>query len=482
VNATDGLFRQAQKTPDAPAVLTSQAQLSYRELAKAVSFSAARFKRDGLVAGDIVALALSSQLQHLVASLALARLGAAHLSLQPGEPQSLRRELERRLSIATTITALAEQSPMELKRLPETPFAPSENGALIFSINRSSGTTVDAPKLSVSTHAMVCSAVPQLADLLPEGPGHHFLSLIRISFFGPARGVLRCWNAGGCVALPEEITGTAALVEFIHRHGIDYLAGGPVHAAALLKLADENGERLLPHVKALRVSSTLIPEPLRNAIRERLTPNLFVWYGTTEIGGMTLAPPDLVARVPGVVGYPVRGVEIQVVDADKRPLPAGRPGLVRARSAAMIAEYLDDPAETGRVFRDGWFHSSDLAEFTPGGALIHHGRADDLMIFDGINIHPAEIENALLKHPAVAEAAAFSIKRAARGDVPHAAVVLTGTTEPADLLAHCRSWLGARSPAGIMILRELPRNAAGKVLRMDLQARWNSAAVSARGA
>src|SRR6185295_478815 len=167
----------------------------------------------------------------------------------------------------------------------------------------------------------------------------------------------------------------------------DYLAGGPVHAAALLMVAGKKGTVLFPQVNAFRVSTTLIPEPMREEIRERLTPNLFIFYGATEVGSLTLATPEIVARVPGVVGFPVRGVEMQVIDADGRPLPAGRPGLVRARSAGMIREYLDDPAETSRVFRNGWFHSSDLAEFTPEGALIHHGRADDLMIYDGINIH-----------------------------------------------------------------------------------------------
>jgi acyl-coenzyme A synthetase/AMP-(fatty) acid ligase len=476
VNVTDGLFRRAQETPDAPAVLTPRSSLTYGELVKSVSFGAARFKRDGLAPGDIVALALSSQLEHLVASLGLARLGVGQISLHPSDSPALRRELERRLGIATTITSVPMESRALPARHPDTPFAASEDGRLPFLVKRTSGTTVDAPKLAVLTHGMAHPWLYDFDDGLPEGAGHRFLSLIPVSFTGAVHAVLRCLSLGGCLALPDGITGYRALVRFIIRHRIDFLAGGPVHAAGLLKLANDGGKRLLPQVKAFRVSTTLIPEPVRKAIRERLTPNLFIFYGTTEVGALTLAAPDLVARVPGVVGFPVRGVEIQVVDADGRPQPAGRPGLVRARSAGMIREYLGDPAETARVFRDGWFHSSDLAEFTPEGALIHHGRADDLMIFDGINIHPAEIESALLKHPAVAEAAAFSIKSLARGDVPHVAVVLKGKANSRELLAHCRSWLGARSPSGVMKVRELPRNAAGKVVRRELEALWKSSA------
>jgi acyl-coenzyme A synthetase/AMP-(fatty) acid ligase len=478
VNITEGLFRQARRVPDAPAILTPQFSLTYAELANAVAFSAARFQKDGLVPGDIVAVSLSSQLQHLVASLALARLGAGQLSMHPNDPPALRRDLERRLRIATTISAGPLENHADLGSLPATPFAAPEDRNLPFLVKRTSGTTADAPRLAVLTHGMAHAWLHDFDDTLPEGPGHRVLSLIPVTFTGPVHTVLRCLSLGGCLALPEGIGGYGELAQFILRHRIDYLAGGPVHAAGLLGVANQVGERLFPEVNAFRVSTTLIPEPMREAIRARLTPNLFIFYGVTEVGSLTLATPDLVARVPGVVGYPVHGVAIQAVDAGGIVLLPGQRGTLRARSAGMITEYLDDPAETARVFRDGWFHSSDLVEFTPEGALIHHGRADDLMIFDGINIHPAEIESALLKHPAVAAAAAFSIKGAARGDVPHAAVVLKEKVEARDLHAHCRHWLGARSPAGIMIVRALPRNAAGKVLRRELVTRWKSSASS----
>ena len=82
----------------------------------------------------------------------------------------------------------------------------------------------------------------------------------------------------------------------------------------------------------------------------------------------------------------------------------------------MVSGYIDALEETARNFQEGWYHTGDLAEFTADGALIHHGRADDVMIFDGININPAEIENTLLRHPAVAEASAFALYSTVRGD------------------------------------------------------------------
>ncbi len=158
----------------------------------------------------------------------------------------------------------------------------------------------------------------------------------------------------------------------------------------------------------------------------------------------------------------------QVVDDQDAVLPVGNAGQLRLRSAGIIDQYIDDPAETARSFRNSWFYPRDSAEFTPRGTLIHHGRADDLIIFDGINIHPTEIENVLLKHPAVVEAAALPVQTTARGNVPFAAVVLRSPASESDLLSHCNSWLGLRSPVGVRQVEKLPRNAIGKVLKRDL--------------
>lgn len=112
-----------------------------------------------------------------------------------------------------------------------------------------------------------------------------------------------------------------------------------------------------------------------------------------------------------------------------------------------------------------------MVKFTPDGELVHHGRADDVMICDGLNIHPAEIENTLLRHPEVAEAAAFAIKSDLHGEIPVVAVVVKSARSQAladELNSHCRSWLGVRSPHHLTLVARLPRNAAGKILKHEL--------------
>ena len=236
----------------------------------------------------------------------------------------------------------------------------------------------------------------------------------------------------------------------------------------LLAIARE-GQLLLPGVDALQISSTLVPETLRAKIRDRLTPNLCIAYGISEIGFVTFATPaQLAADAPGSVGSLGPGVETRVVDSAGAVTASGGNGRLFLRAPGMIDSYLDNPEETARSFRDGWFDTGDHVEWTPGGTLIHHGRADDVMIFDGMNIYPAEIEKALLEHPAVTDAVALRVRLKSRGDIPVAAVVLGSAATSHDLMVHCKSVLGGRAPMVVKQVDAFPRNAAGKVRRQAL--------------
>ena len=112
----------------------------------------------------------------------------------------------------------------------------------------------------------------------------------------------------------------------------------------------------------------------------------------------------------------------------------------------------------------------DLVEMRADGELIHHGRCDDVMIYDGMNIVPAEIEQVLLRHPAVAEAAAFGVPSLTHGQIPVAAVVLKAPCEVGVLRDYCAAELGSGRARDFIVLEALPRGAGGKVLRRELLA------------
>lgn len=413
----------------------------------------------------------------------MARLGAGQIVFQRSDPPRVQQQLAQRLKLAATIANKSTKADIPAPLIE----APAENlsdykgldlvdvpaqvdGDLPFLLGTTSGTT-GSPKLFVLTQAVAQLRIKHRSHEMPRGPGTRFLLMPSLSYVGRICDALDCLVRGGCLLLTEGNESIGSAFEFATKHRVNFIFGIPVHAHALMQLVKE-GALLLPGVKAFRMSSTLIPEALRQQVQEHLTANLYIAFGMLEIGYATIARPELVRKIPGVVGHAFPNAQFEVIDEDDNPLPPGQTGQLRIKSTAMIDGYLDDPAETAACFRDGWFYPGDLGELTPDGALIHYGRADDLMILNGFNIYPAEIENALLQHPAVVEAAAFPVKHQVKGDIPAAAVATNAAVSDDELYAHCRSWLGAKSPVGIMGVDKLPRNAAGKVVKSELQRRF----------
>jgi len=153
-------------------------------------------------------------------------------------------------------------------------------------------------------------------------------------------------------------------------------------------------------------------------------------------------------------------------------------GEIRLRAPGMATSYVGDAVATARHFREGWFVPGDLASFDRERRLIIHGRADDMMILNGINIFPVEIERVLETHPAVAAAAAFPLASPVHGQIPMAAVELRegAASSAAELLAWVRRELGVRAPRRIEVVPAMPRNAQGKILKRELAQRFARAA------
>jgi len=215
----------------------------------------------------------------------------------------------------------------------------------------------------------------------------------------------------------------------------------------------------------VRVSSTLVPPALRAELYSRVTRQVSVRYGATECGTIAVTEND--EPFSKSVGHPVVGASIQIFGPEGHSLPPGQSGEIRVRADGMASGYLGDPQLTALRFRDGWFHTGDVGHLGKGGALVVEGRRDDMMILNGINIFPAEIEEMLERYPAVRSAAAAALRSSTHGDIPVAIVELhdaDGATG-AELLEFARQHLALRAPRRIVIVPEIPRNAQGKVLR-----------------
>jgi acyl-coenzyme A synthetase/AMP-(fatty) acid ligase len=136
----------------------------------------------------------------------------------------------------------------------------------------------------------------------------------------------------------------------------------------------------------------------------------------------------------------------------------------------MVHGYLNDDRATRAAFKDGWFYPGDLGAIMADGQLIHLGRSDQMMIMNGINIYPAEIERALGLHPAVRDVAALALRSDIHQEIPICAVTVDPTQPIAAraLQQFAFDHLGSRGPKAVVILEALPRNAQGKLIRPQL--------------
>jgi acyl-CoA synthetase (AMP-forming)/AMP-acid ligase II len=480
-NVADAIGEHARTRPGAPAVVTPGRALDYREFDAAISRAAAWLAARGIAAGQVVGVTLANGPEHLVAAFALARMGAVQLSLP------MRESLAWRTALAARFRARAIVGAGEHARLPGLDFVSPDRswleggsgrqgaterfpgGDAPWKIVLTSGTT-GAPKAVLQTHAMHLAwrAICQAA--IPALPEDRYLAVVGLDFHA---GFLRCANvlhAGGAVLLGFPLERASGVMDTIERESVSHLALPPPQLHYLLAVPGDHRARLR-RVRILRTGAMTVPASLCDEVRARLTPHLLIAYGTNDGGTpIAVATGATLDRHPGSVGFASPGVEIEIVDGEDRALPAGEVGSVRVHAPGVPSGYLDDPAASGLVYRDGWYYPGDLGTLSPDGALILKGRADERITYDGIKIYPAEIESVVLEHPAIADAAAFGVPSEMHQEIPAIAVVLRAPMDGRALRAFCAERLGVRAPRLLFVLKELPRNARGKVLRRELAA------------
>jgi malonyl-CoA/methylmalonyl-CoA synthetase len=195
-------------------------------------------------------------------------------------------------------------------------------------------------------------------------------------------------------------------------------------------------------------------------------------YGMTEIG-MALSNPLRGERVPGSVGQPLPGVEVQLVGENGKPVASGESGEIEARGSGVFAEYWGKPEATRAAFRDGWFRTGDMAFVVNGGYRILGRTSIDILKTGGHKVSALEIEEVLRQHPSVAECAVVGVPDAEWGERVAAAVVLNNgdTLDLPSLRAWAQRSLAAyKVPSRLLVLDALPRNAMGKVMKPSVVA------------
>ncbi|HYM95951.1 MAG TPA: AMP-binding protein [Candidatus Sulfotelmatobacter sp.] len=346
---------------------------------------------------------------------------------------------------------------------------PGEGGSgLGPSMIYTSGTT-GHPKGAWRPHGVNLENVLQIISILELtqsdvhltcGPGYHSA----VSFFTALHSLL-----GATVVLQPKFEAAGAL-EAIERHRVTTTFMAPT---LLQRLVDEQ-ERKPRDVSSLRaVMLSAAPCPYALKVRAEAAFGQVFWelYGATETGFNTVLRPEDQLRKAGSCGTALPGQEIRLVLPDGSEAAAGQPGELMVRNS-WLAEYYHRPDATAASLHDGFFSVGDIAYVDPDGYYYICDRRIDMIISGGVNIYPAEIEAALYAHPAVIDAAVIGVPDDQWGESVKAVVQLrpgSSATED-ELIRFCGERLaGYKKPRSVDFVGELPRDAAGKLLKRKLR-------------
>ncbi|HEY3189617.1 MAG TPA: AMP-binding protein [Solirubrobacteraceae bacterium] len=226
-------------------------------------------------------------------------------------------------------------------------------------------------------------------------------------------------------------------------------------------------------MQVIVVAAAPCPMTVKEDVVRHFGPVLYEFYGSTELGVNTILRPEDVLRKPGSCGRAAPGVELAILDDDGRPVKPGEAGeLFVRRYAGVFDEYYKKPEATRQTQRGEWLSVGDVAWRDDEGFVYICDRKRDMIISGGVNIYPAEIEDVLHRHPAVADVAVFGVPDDDWGERVHAAVQLRpGARVSADELVDFarRHLAGYKLPREVSFPGELPRDAAGKLLKRVLR-------------
>jgi acyl-CoA synthetase (AMP-forming)/AMP-acid ligase II len=347
---------------------------------------------------------------------------------------------------------------------------PSSEGGLGSTMSYTSGTT-GKPKGAYRPRgvppAIVLSAVLAFELTEPDvhllaGPYYHSAP----SFFTALHLLI-----GSTVVIQSKYDPVEAL-RLIEQHKITTTFMAPTLLQRLCDVPEEVfGRYSVSLFRKIILGGAPCPYVLKVRATERFGQSLWEFYGATETGIVTLLRPEDQLRKPGSCGKVGPGQEIRLLDAAGNDVPDGTPGEMWARND-FLAEYFNNPEATAKNTRDGFFSVGDIAYRDDEGYYFICDRKIDMIISGGANIYPAEIEAALMEHPAVADVAVIGVPDPHWGESVKAVVELRpgASVTSEDLMAFCGERLADyKRPRSIDFVEELPRNPAGKLLKTRIR-------------
>ncbi|HWB68327.1 MAG TPA: AMP-binding protein [Mycobacteriales bacterium] len=480
----------AARVPDQLAVIDERESLTYAELDRRSSIIAAGLRERGIGAGDRLALLARNSSAFLLAQLAAAKVGADVLYLNTGfaGPQLGDVLTSERASILVAddeFKPLAEHVPDTIPWLtawvaagdapadslaglveaagdgpaPELPSPEAEGRHIILT----SGTTGRPKGAARGSPNALSGAVSGLAllDMIPY-PGRGVTVLAAPAFHAWGLGNIVIGSMMQATFVMARRFDPAETLKLVERYHADTLVAVPVMCQRMLDVA---GDFDTSSLKVVALSGSALAPTLATRFMDRFGDVLYSLYGSTEIAYVSVATPRDLRAAPTTAGKVLRGVTVRLVDADDNDVAPGQVGRIFAGSSMSFEGYTsgEDKARLGTLASIG-----DLGRIGDDGRLYVEGRDDDMIISGGENVFPAEVEDVLHQHSAVADVTVVGVADDRFGQALVAHVVLRDgeTVTGDDLRTHVKQRLATyKVPREIVFHDALPRNETGKVLK-----------------
>jgi long-chain acyl-CoA synthetase len=495
-NLADLVREAALRTPGKPALLYRDAAMTWGELEARVASTAGGLRALGLSAGDRVAIALGNTPGFVVAYFAALRAGLVAVPVNtgytPAELEHLlgdsgaaavvcvRAAVPALLTLRETLPALAHvvvsdtaTAPAGTVSLDEVgsgaPWDGSAGGGEDLAVLIYTSGTSGRPKGAMLSHRALLANLDQCAAITPPVVQEDDVVLLVLPLFhiyglNPGLGVLA--KAGATGVLVERFDPADTLAEVRRRH-VTNVVGAPPMYVAWSMIADLS--EAFATVRLLVSGAAPLPPAVLSSILDRTGQHVFEGYGLTETSPVLTTTLMSEVAKPGSIGRAVPGVELRLLDEAGRVVD-DEPGEIVVRGPNVFSGYWPDGA--GGPDRDGWFATGDVAYADDDGDLFLVDRRKELILVSGFNVYPREVEDVLLRHPDVEEAAVIGMPHPYTGESVKALVVVRPGAQLSaeDVVAHCALSLARfKCPTAVEFADELPHSATGKVSKGRLR-------------
>lgn len=494
MNISEVLFQTAKEMPNHAAIVFRNEKITYQELSDKVKEKAAGLRKYGITNGSHVGLMMANKPEYVIAYFSLLAIGATVIPLNPtfkeneityilndsdavalivdeiglGEVQKAHKSLSSVKYIFTLTKTEAYIAWEEVSGKRADFFIEPKNQYDNAQIIYTSGTT-GKPKGALITHGNLGWMSETSADLLELTKEDRVLVVLPLFHaYAKLQGLLICVLRGATIYLEERFI-PDVILQKLAENQISIFLGVPTMYTMFVhspKIKELDFSRL----RLAGSGGASLPVEILEKVEAEMGVQIGEGYGQTESTVMISCFPSEIEKVPGSVGVPVPGIELQIVDPNGREVPVNEVGEIIFKGPNGMKGYYKKEEATNETIKEGWVYTGDLGRRDERGYLYIVDRKKDMIIRGGYNVYPREIEEVLYTHPNIVECAVVGESDPVFGEEVAAYVVTKSEITPDEITSFCKQQLAHyKIPRKIYFMKELPKTTTGKILKTPLK-------------